>query len=348
MCPFGAGEFVTRFAEDIDEIAVVGPTHRRATRNVVDHTEDTDHRRRKNRDVAGLVVERHIATGYRCSEFEAAIGKSAYGFRELPHDFRILGRAEIQAVRDREWHCAGNGNVAVRLRECELCAGIRIKLRNTTIAVRRQCNTETGLFIDAHHARVLGLREHGVAKHIAVVLTRDPGLRRKIRCRRHTQHRVAEFCRCARAGECGRCIGLQRVLPSRTVVGAFIHRAVVGNGARRYIDDCFAMPCNDESTGVRHFTDVGCDHIPLLADRHELFDVCRRNDGAHAFLGFRHQDFFGAQRWITERHPIKPYVHAAFAVACELRRRARDAGATKILDAFDKTRMQQLERALDE
>ena len=92
--------------------------------------------------------------------------------RELPHHLGVLGRAEVQAVGDRERHGAGGGDVAVGLGERELRAGVRVELGEAAVAVGRERDAEAGLLVDADHAGVLGLREHGVAEHVAVVLRR--------------------------------------------------------------------------------------------------------------------------------------------------------------------------------
>ena len=64
------------------------------------------------------------------------------------------------------------GDVAVRLRQRQLGARVRVELRVAAVAVRRDGDAEAGLLVDADHARVLGLGEHRVALHEVVVLRR--------------------------------------------------------------------------------------------------------------------------------------------------------------------------------
>ena len=68
--------------------------------DVVVHAQHADHRRRVDRDVAGLVVEADVAAGDRQAQLAAAVGQAADGLGELPHHLGLLGGAEVQAVGD--------------------------------------------------------------------------------------------------------------------------------------------------------------------------------------------------------------------------------------------------------
>ena len=172
--PLGSTELVVRLPEDVDELAILLPSHRRAASNIVDHAEHTNHRRRKNRNFTGLVVERHVATSDRRSEFETTIGQPTNRLGELPHHFRILRRTEVQAVRDRQRLRTGDCDIAIRLGKRKLRTGVRIKFRDPPIAIGGERNTKAGFLVHAHHAGVLRLCEHRVAQDVAVILIGDP------------------------------------------------------------------------------------------------------------------------------------------------------------------------------
>ena len=145
-----------------------------AAGDVVDHAEHGDDRRRVDRHVAGLVVERDVAAGDGDAELEASVAQALDGLGELPHDLGVLGGAEVQAVADAHGLRAGDGDVAVRLGERELRALARVELRVATVGVGRDRDAEARLLVDAHHAGVVGVAERGVAEHVVVVLVGHP------------------------------------------------------------------------------------------------------------------------------------------------------------------------------
>ena len=78
---------------------------RDAAAHVVDDAEHADHRGGQDRRGTGLVVEADVAAGDRNAQRRTAIRETADGLRELPHHAGVLGRAEVEAVgdRDRAW-----------------------------------------------------------------------------------------------------------------------------------------------------------------------------------------------------------------------------------------------------
>ena len=64
---------------------------------------------------ARLVVERDVATGDRDAQHHAGVGEATDGLGQLPHDIRVLGGAEVQAVGYRHGDGTGSGHVAVCL-----------------------------------------------------------------------------------------------------------------------------------------------------------------------------------------------------------------------------------------
>ena len=78
-------------------------------------------------DVAGLVVEADVAAGDRDAEGGAAVGEAADRLGELPHYRRVLGRAEVQAVRHGQRPRAGRRHIAVRLGQRELGSRVGVE-----------------------------------------------------------------------------------------------------------------------------------------------------------------------------------------------------------------------------
>ena len=71
---------------------------------------------------------------------------------------------------------------------------------------------------------------------------------------------------------------------------SLINRTIVCNSARRYIHNHFSMPSDDQTIAISYFANHSRGDIPFTADFEEFIDVFRLHDGAHALLGFAHQD----------------------------------------------------------
>src|SRR5262245_37758710 len=100
-------EFPTIRAEDHHRVA---PTLQTATDHAVrmlEESDDANHRGRIDRFAVGFVVETDVAARNRHTERAARGADSFDGARELPHDGRPLGIAEIQTVRGAKWTAAG-------------------------------------------------------------------------------------------------------------------------------------------------------------------------------------------------------------------------------------------------
>ena len=199
-------------------------------RHVVDHAEHGDDRGRVDRLVAGLVVERDVAAGDGDLELEASVGQALDGFAELPHHLGVLRGAEVEAVADGDRGGAGDGDVAVRLREGELGALARVELAVAAVRIRGDGEAEPGLLVDADHAAVVGEAQRGVAADVAVVLVGDPALGCQVRagragCRNWARSSAGSLAR----GSADGAVGLQRVDPGRVGDRALVDRAVDGD-----------------------------------------------------------------------------------------------------------------------
>ncbi len=127
-----------------------------------------------------------------------------------------------------------------------------------------------------------------------------------------------------------------------------VGRAVVGDGAGRYVDDALAVPVDDQPAGLGDLADVDRLDVPLRADLQEGVEVGGLDDRHHPFLRLAHQDLLRGERRVAERDQVELDVHATVARAGELGGRAGEPGAAEVLDAGDHARGEQLEGALDE
>ena len=143
-------------------------------------------------------------------------------------------------------------------------------------------------------------------------------------------------------------VGLQVVEVGRALHRPVVDRALVGDGARRDVDDPLAVPVDGEPVAVGDLTDDGGQHVPLAADGEEGVDLGRLDDRAHALLRLAHQDLGRGERAVAQRDGVEVDVHAAGAGAGELGRRAGEAGAAEVLDAGDQVGGEDLQARLDE
>ncbi len=348
--PRRAVELLGGGAEQVDRLAGVLPARRGGTGDVVEHAEHADHRGRVDGDAAGLVVQRHVAAGDGDAELLAAGGQTLDGLRELPHDLRVLRRAEVEAVGDGERPGARGGDVAVCLGERELRPACGVEVAVAAVGVGRDRHAEPGLLVDPDDTGVVGERECGVALHVAVVLVRHPGLRGEVGGAEESQQRGAQLLVRLRAGEAGGGDGVRAggLRPRGLVVGALVDRAVVGHGARRHVDDDVAVPFDDEPAGVGDLAEHARLDVPPGGDREELLELLRGDDRHHPLLGFAHEDLLRRERGVAQQHVVEGDVHAALAVGGELGGGAGDAGGAEVLDALDDLGGEQLEAALDE
>ena len=206
--PLRTAELVAGGAEQVDVLPRPPPPRRGAAADVVEDAQDADDGGGQDRGVqalvAGLVVERDVAAGDGDPELLAGQGQTLDGLGELPHDARVLGRTEVQAVGDREGFRPGRGHVAVGLGQRELGPGARVEPREAAVAVEAQRDAEVRLLVDAHDPRVVGGRERRAAHDVAVVLVGHPRPRAEVRRGDHAQQGGAQLLVGARAGQARR------------------------------------------------------------------------------------------------------------------------------------------------
>ena len=124
-----------------------------------------------------------------------------------------------------------------------------------------------------------------------------------------------------------------------------VDRALVGDGARRDVDDPLAVPDDGQPVAVGDLTDDGGEDVPLAADGEEAVDLGRLDDRAHALLRLAHQDLVGRERRVAQRDGVQVDAHAAGAGAGQLGRRAGEPGAAEVLDAGDEVGLEDLQAA---
>ena len=108
---------------------------RERARTSGDEPDAADHRRGVDRAAVRVVVERDVARDDGDPERLARGGHALDRLGQLPGDLRLLGIAEVEAVRDRERLAAGAGDVPRGLEDGQRAAGVRIEARDPARAV---------------------------------------------------------------------------------------------------------------------------------------------------------------------------------------------------------------------
>ena len=351
--PLGAVQLIASGTQQVDSLTVMlrSPTRRGAAGDVIHNAHHRHHGGRVNSLATGLVVQGHVTAGHRNTQLHAAISQAANSLSELPHDVRVLGRTEVQAVRHSHGACTNGRNVTVRLSQGRASALVRIQVGETRGGVGRQSNTEVGVLVHAHHTAVVRHGQGGVALNVAVVLVGDPGLGAHVRGRHERLDCLAQLL-AARAGvvgsRTGEVVSLNVVLPLGASVGTLVGGAVVCDGAGVNIHDDLAVPLDDQAAGVGHLTEEGVLHTPLVHDGLETLHVLGGDNGHHAFLRLGHQNLARGQGGVTQQNLGQVDVHAALTVRSQLAGCAGNTRSAQVLDTLNHGALEQLQAALNQ
>src|ERR1051326_7144107 len=149
--------------------------------NIVQNADDSKHRRGVYPFAQGFVVEADIATSDGNLEFLAGLCKAVDGLRELPHDRRLLGISEIQAIGCADRIRPGAGDLASGLSDRMHRPEPRIEIAPASIAVESRCQPSLRA-LDANDARIARPRRlNRIGLHHVVVLLPHPTLAANIR-----------------------------------------------------------------------------------------------------------------------------------------------------------------------
>ncbi len=109
--------------------------------------DQADDRRRVDRASAALVVERDVAAHDRDAERAARVAEAGDRPRELPRDVRLLGVAEVQAVREPERLGADAGEVRAALEHGLDRTAVRVGGHAAAVAVDRHRDRGLGAVV---------------------------------------------------------------------------------------------------------------------------------------------------------------------------------------------------------
>ncbi len=337
LCVLGGAEFgldirgVSRFRSSDDkqrksglaEIGADGFVH------VFHDSHDANHRRWIDAFAERLVVEADIAAGDWGFQLLAGLGDAINGLRELPHDMRLLGIAEVQAISGRDWGCAGAGNVAGRLRHRVHGAQLGIEVAPAAIAVERHRQAALGP-LDANHSALAARALHRVGLHHGVVLLEHPALAADVRAGEQSLQIVGEFRLPAPHNVCrnlawhGRLPAFQRPMVKRGIIGER------GVGDFR---DYFAVLQHSHGGLSDHAPDGDGVESPLLEDAEHFVLAASFGHQQHALLRFAQHDFVRRHRGLALGHKIELNFQPHTAPPAHLAGRAGEPRRSHVLNA---------------
>src|SRR5262249_24764153 len=123
-----------------------------------------------------FVIKADIAASDGDFQFLAGFGDAVNHLRKLPHDVRLLGIAEIQAIGRSHRSRARTRDIPRRFSDCMHAAQFRIEIAPAPVAIKRHGQSTLGTF-NSNYSAVAGSGSFDcVGLHHGVVLLIDPTL----------------------------------------------------------------------------------------------------------------------------------------------------------------------------
>src|SRR5438270_6314706 len=144
--------------------------------DIFQNSDHAENRSRIDSLAKRFVIEADVAAGDRNLELFASFGDSVDDLGKLPHDVRLLGIAEVQAVGRAHGSCAGAGYVTGGFRDGVHCAKLGVEVTPAAIAIERHRERSVRTF-DANDPAITGTGAlNGVGLDHGIVLLINPSL----------------------------------------------------------------------------------------------------------------------------------------------------------------------------
>ena len=327
-----------------DPVALGAEAQAPGARDVGQLADQADHRRRVDRAVAPLVVERDVAADDGDPQRPAGVAEPAHALRQLPGDVRLLRVAEVQAVGQPERLGADAGEVG-------------------------------GAFEHRLDRAAVGVR--GDAAAVAVDRDRDPGhelppapaapARRRRRRPAGARCATARSSRTAQTAAGGRRCWASRAAPAaprrdpprRSCAAASDRAAASAAAGRAHTPGTrrpAPRPASRRPAARRRYTRtsplsvtspiVAARGLPVRADRQHRVERVRLDHAEHPLLGLRDHDLERLHAALAQRHARDVDVDPDLSLARHLASRRGQAGRAEILQRDEQAALEQIERAL--
>ena len=301
---------------------IAGAPARRGLPHVRDEPDAADNGGRRDRSPVALVVEGDVPGNDRNPQRLGRLRDPLDRLCQLPADLGLLGIAEVEAIRQRQWLAARARNVARRLEHGPGAAGKRVDFADPRTVERDGNAAIAGKQVQ--NRRVEPGPPHRPRLDELVVLLVDPRLALVI------------------------CGGNRPPGPLRLRLPLdLVARALVRQERRRNRPLEVAPEEATELACVGDGPDHGVMQLPLVEHRLGLGQPRRLDDPDHALLALGDHDLPGLEIFFAERHPVEVDVDAG-AVSGHLGQRRGEACGAAVLERGDEPALDELERRLDQ
>src|SRR5581483_9632338 len=322
----------------------VDVSHLPGLEHVVQYPHDTQYRSGVNSLAQSLVVETHVAAGYRDFQFFAGLGHAVDHLRKLPHNVRLLRISEVQAVgcrnRSGAAACHVSGGLSHRVHGPEP----RVEVAPAAVAVERHGQAALRA-LDANDTRVASTRpDYGVGLHHRVVLLPYPTLSADVFAGEKRFQIVAKIARLAQLNV-RRHFARHRRLPAfqRT----FIDGGVVGERVGRNFGHNLAVLQDAHLSVVGHPANFDRVQSPLFEDSKDFLSPAFVGHQQHALLGLAEHDFVGRHAGLALGNAVQLDLHPHVAARAHLAGGAGQAPGAHVLDADDRPGLHGLEAGFE-
>ena len=277
-----------------------------------------------------LVVEADVAAGDGNLKLLAGFGDAIDGLRKLPHDVRLLGIAEIEAIGCAHGSCARTCHFARRLGDGMHRPQPRIEIAPAPIAIERHRQSALRAF-NPNHARIARARRfHRVGLHHVIVLLPHPALAADVgACQKLFEivRKVADSTQLSLFGHLAR----HGRLPARQRTP--VHRRIVGQPLIGNLGHNFAVLEHAQLVAGCNFADFDRIQSPLLENAEDFVFAAFLRYQQHALLRLAEHDFVGGHASFALRHAVEFDLDAHMTARAHLASRTRKSCRAHILNA---------------
>src|SRR5947207_5394791 len=207
-----------------------------------------------------FVIEADVAASDGNFKLFAGFGDPVNDLRKLPHDVRLLGIAEVQAVRRAHGSCAGAGDVTGGFRDGVHCTKLGVEVTPAAVAIERHRERSVRTF-DANDPAITGTGAlNGVGLDHGIVLLINPSLAADIFATEQTLEIIREV---GFRAELHVLRHVTRDWRFPSLQRTAVHRGVVGECGVRNIGHNFAVFQYAHSRLANHATDFDSVESPF-------------------------------------------------------------------------------------
>src|ERR1700722_6628755 len=299
---------------------------------VVQGSYNSEHGRGINSFAQSFVVETDVAAGDGNFQLFAGFRDAVDGLGELPHDVRLFGIAEVEAVGCGHGSCSRTGDFAGGLGDGVHRSKARIEITPAAVAIERHGKPPLRALNSNYAGITCSGRVDRVRLHHVIVLLPYPALAADV----GAGEKLLEMPREVGGGvefDVLRPLARDGRLPARQ--RTFVDRSIVGQRLIRNFGYYLAVFEHAQYVVRCDFADFDCIESPLFEDTEDFVLAAFLRNQQHALLRFAEHDFVGSHAGFALRNAIEFNFDSNAAAGSHFAGRAGQAGRAHILDADD-------------